>query len=148
MTGSIVTNARGSRHIRSVDVVHWDGNPDVPLSKTQSIDCDLVAVSGGFSPAVHLHSQSGGRNTWDEEHHCFVPGASVQESVSVGSCNGTWPFDACLAEGAEAGRLAASQCGFEELRLVISTNEFRKPAGTRTIQARPHLPDAFELRDA
>ena len=110
MTGSIITNARGSRRVRSVDVVQWDGNADSRVAQPRSMECDLLAASGGWSPAVHLHSQSGGRNTWDDEHHCFVPGESVQESVSAGSCNGTWSFDECFAEGAEAGRLAASQC--------------------------------------
>ena len=113
MTGSVVANARGSRRVRSVEVVHWDGRLEPLTAKPQSMECDLVAVSGGFSPAVHLHSQSGGRNTWNDEHHCFVPGDNVQESTSAGSCNGTWSLDECLAEGAEAGRLAASQCGFD-----------------------------------
>jgi sarcosine oxidase subunit alpha len=113
MTGSIITNARRSRRVRSVDYVHWDGNANSPIAKPLSMECDLVAVSGGWSPAIHLHSQSGGSNTWDAEHHCFIPGESVQESVSAGSCNGVWSLDECLAEGAEAGRLAASQCGFD-----------------------------------
>jgi sarcosine oxidase subunit alpha len=123
MTGSIVTNARGGRRVRGVDVVHWDGDANTPLAKPQPMECDLVAVSGGFSPAVHLHSQSGGRNTWDNEHHCFVPGESVQESVSAGSCNGTWSLDECLAEGAEAGRLAASQCGFDIVPVSLPSTE-------------------------
>lgn len=113
MTGSIITNARGSRRVRSVDFTHWDGDANSPIAKPQSMECDLVAVSGGWSPAVHLHSQSGGRNTWDARRQCFVPGESVQESVSAGSCNGVWTLDECLADGAEAGRLAASQCGFD-----------------------------------
>lgn len=113
MTGSIVTNARGSRRVHSVDYIHWNGDPNAVVAKPISTECDLVAVSGGWSPAVHLHSQSGGRNTWDDKHHCFVPGDSVQESVSAGSCKGTWSLDKCLAEGAEAGRVAASKCGFD-----------------------------------
>jgi len=113
MTGSIIANARGSRRVRSVDYIHWNGDPNAPVAKPISTECDLVAVSGGWSPAVHLHSQSGGRNTWNDKHHCFVPGDNVQECVSAGSCKGTWSLDKCLAEGAEAGRIAASKCGFD-----------------------------------
>lgn len=113
MTGSIITNARGGRRVRSVEYVHWDGDANSPIAKPQSMECDLVAMSNGWSPAVHLHSQSGGRNAWDAEQHCFVPGESVQDSVSAGSGNGAWSLDECLAEGAEAGRLVASQCGFD-----------------------------------
>ena len=140
MTGSIITNARGSRRVAAVDVVQWDGNVDSRIAKPQLMECDLVAVSGGWSPAVHLHSQSGGRNIWDDEHQCFVPGEGAQEAVSAGSCNGTWPLDECLAEGAEAGRLAASQCGFDIATVALPATEpvkhnsiealWRVPAGT------------------
>jgi len=123
MTGSIVTNARGGRRVRSVEIAHWTGGASAPVDKVQSMECDLVAMSGGFSPAVHLHSQSGGRNTWDEERHCFVPGESVQKSVSIGSCNGAWSLDECLAESAEAGRLAASQCGFDIAPVSLPSTE-------------------------
>ncbi len=123
MTGSFITNVRGGRRVHAVDVVHRDGNAASRIAKPQLMECDLVAVSGGWSPAVHLHSQSGGRNTWDDERLCFVPGKSVQEAVSAGSCNGTWPLDECLAEGAEAGRVAASQCGFDIASVTLPATE-------------------------
>ena len=40
----------------------------------QRIECDLLCVSGGFNPAVHLFSQVGGRLRYDERLACFVPG--------------------------------------------------------------------------
>jgi glycine cleavage system aminomethyltransferase T/NADPH-dependent 2,4-dienoyl-CoA reductase/sulfur reductase-like enzyme len=51
-------------------------------------DADLLAVSGGFVPAVHLHSQAGGALAWREDIQAFVPGASRQAVVSVGSAAG------------------------------------------------------------
>ena len=44
----------------------------------ETIDCDLLAMSGGWSPAVHLHSHSGGKNRWDHELSGFVPDVSPQ----------------------------------------------------------------------
>ena len=74
--------------------------------------CDLVAVSGGWSPVVHLHSQAGGRPVWDGVKACFVPGKSLLAECSVGAANGTFPLGAALDEGARAGAAAANACGF------------------------------------
>jgi len=123
MTGCIVTNANGGRRVQSVDVVHWDGTAASGIAHSQSLTCDLVAVSGGWSPAVHLHSQSGGSNSWDDEYYCFVPGTAVQEAVSAGSCNGGWSLGACFAEGAESGSAAASKCGFDVATPALPATE-------------------------
>jgi methylglutamate dehydrogenase subunit C len=51
----------------------------------------LLAVSGGFTPVVHLHSQAGGALDWHEEIQAFVPGASRQAVSSVGAAAGDLP---------------------------------------------------------
>ena len=75
--------------------------------KIESVDCDLVAMSGGWNPAVHLFSQSRGKVRFEEGLGTFVPGASRQAERSAGACNGTLGLGACLAEGSAAGELAA-----------------------------------------
>ena len=37
------------------------------------VDCDLLAVSGGFSPVIHLQCQAGGKAVWDDSWVAFVP---------------------------------------------------------------------------
>jgi len=49
---------------------------------------DLLAMSGGFTPAVHLHSQAGGQLEWRPDLQAFVPGASPQSVSSVGAASG------------------------------------------------------------
>jgi sarcosine oxidase subunit alpha len=108
--GHVVTGVRGRSEVAGVRVARWNGKADA-VASTMSIRCDLLAMSGGWSPAVHLHSQSGGRITWDHRAACFVPGEPVQACVSAGSGNGAWPLQACLEQGAQAGRDAAERCG-------------------------------------
>jgi sarcosine oxidase subunit alpha len=113
LAGYVVTDVVGAGRVRGVRIAGWSGNPSYLVESTIRIDCDLVAMSGGWSPAVHLHSQAGGVNVWDKECHCFVPGEAMQANLSAGACNGRWSLRDCLREGLEAGRLAASHCGFE-----------------------------------
>ena len=108
--GCVVAGVSGGNGVRSVQVV--------PVSAavnggSKIVYCDLLAMSGGWNPAVHLHSQAGGRIDWDDARGCFVPGAARQDHVSVGACNGSFSLDACLEEGKQAGLDAARACGFE-----------------------------------
>ncbi len=39
----------------------------------EEIACEAVAMSGGWSPVVHLWSHCGGKLIWDAAHVCFRP---------------------------------------------------------------------------
>lgn len=111
LSGHVVVDTGGRKRVTGVRIGKWSGESDTTVEGTISIRCDLVAMSGGWNPAVHLHSQSGGRNVWSEESYCFVPGETVQSNRSAGSCNGVWSLSACLSDGLAAGNEAASLCG-------------------------------------
>ncbi len=78
----------------------------------REIACDALLMSGGWTPSVHLFSQSRGRLEFDEGAQVFRPGASVQRERSAGACNATFDLAGALAEGDAAGREAASAAGF------------------------------------
>ena len=69
-------------------------------------------MSGGWTPSVHLFSQSRGKLVFDEALQLFKPGASAQRERSAGACNATFDLAAALAEGDAAGRAAATAAGF------------------------------------
>lgn len=119
LDGHVVVNVDGGRRIRRARIGRWDGDADSTVDATMSIDCDLLAVSGGWSPAVHLHSQAGGRNSWDDARACFVPGESQQPNRSAGSGNGQWSRQHCIEEGVAAGTAAAERCGFDVPRIDV-----------------------------
>ena len=77
------------------------------------LSCDLVCVSGGWNPTIHLQSQSRARPRYDPERGIFLPGEPIQAERSAGACNGAFALAACLAEGARAGVAAAEAAGFE-----------------------------------
>ena len=76
------------------------------------VPCDALLMSGGWTPSVHLFSQSRGKLAFDEAIEVFRPGASVQRERSAGACNATFGLAEALAEGDAAGRAAAKAAGF------------------------------------
>ncbi|WP_063731610.1 sarcosine oxidase subunit alpha family protein [Streptomyces sp. RTd22] len=111
LTGSAVAATAGESRITGVTVQALDAEGQL-TGAPESFDCDLLAVSGGWSPVVHLHSQRQGRLRWDEDLAAFVPDGAVRDQQVVGAARGTYGLDGCLAEGARAGARAATDAGF------------------------------------
>jgi sarcosine oxidase, subunit alpha len=109
---AVVVNGRGTKRVSAVDVMALDSGGERVTGSVRMLDCDIVAVSGGWSPVVHLHAQSGGRPRFDETRACFVPGDAVQAERSVGACKGSFQLYACVDEGLAAGAEAAHLTGF------------------------------------
>lgn len=65
-------------------------------------DCDLVLVSGGWMPAVHLYAQAGGALNYDDEHGVRLPDGALSAIQCAGACNGAATTAAALAEGRSA----------------------------------------------
>jgi sarcosine oxidase subunit alpha len=53
-------------------------------SETMAWEADLLAVSGGFTPVVHLHMQAGGTLDWNEDAQAFIPASSRQNVTTIG----------------------------------------------------------------
>lgn len=112
--GSAVVGTRGRQHVRAVELVSVDAAGATQSGPTRVIECDTIAVSGGWNPTVHLFSQSGGRLRFDDAKACFVPGAAAQALLCTGAANGDFASDACLEGGFAAGRAAAAGAGFTD----------------------------------
>ncbi|MGW7493650.1 sarcosine oxidase subunit alpha family protein [Streptomyces luteogriseus] len=111
LTGSTVVDTEGGHRLTGVTVRALDADGRL-TGAPERFDCDLLAVSGGWSPVVHLHSQRQGRLRWDEELVAFVPDGAVRGQQVVGAARGTYDLDGCHAEGARAGAVAATEAGF------------------------------------
>jgi sarcosine oxidase subunit alpha len=90
---SHISNVAGQRRVRGVRIGprgHW-------------LDCDTLLMSGGWTPTVHLFSQSGGKVRWNEDVAAFAPYESAQPEQSVGAAAGRFTLAECLADGHAAG---------------------------------------------
>jgi sarcosine oxidase subunit alpha len=113
--GRGVAAVRGGKRVEAVQVCAQAGEGAV----LEELPCDAVAMSGGWSPVVHLWSHSGGKLAWDEAQAHFAPeparpprGADGAGFViAAGAAAGALDPAACLASAAAAGRQAAEEVG-------------------------------------
>nr|WP_277602105.1 sarcosine oxidase subunit alpha family protein [Nocardioides sp. KC13] len=109
--GSAVLDTAGDPRVTAATVSAIDAD-GAAVGERREIACDLVAVAGGWSPVVHLHSQRQGKVRWDEDLAGFVPDGQVADQQIVGSARGSYTLDACLAEGRYAAATALRATGF------------------------------------
>ncbi|MDR5857063.1 sarcosine oxidase subunit alpha family protein [Caballeronia sp. LZ062] len=110
MNNAVVTAAHGKLRVSSVEVASY-ANGKVG-AKQADVPCDLVAMSGGWSPVLHLFAQSGGKAHWHDEKACFVPGKAMQAETSVGACAGDFTLAGGIRFGLDAGAEAARAAGY------------------------------------
>ncbi|WP_211370456.1 2Fe-2S iron-sulfur cluster-binding protein [Nonomuraea turkmeniaca] len=120
LAGHVVTAAAGDGQVSSV-LAGPHPETGAPAVGERSFDADLLLVSGGWNPVVHLFSQSGGTLRYDEALSTLVPGASRQAVEVVGAARGVFTLAGCLEDGATGGGApAAAQAAGEPYWLVPS----------------------------
>ena len=92
------------------------------LSTGETVTCDALLMCGGWTPSVHLFSQSRSRLRFDERLCGFLPIESEARVRCAGACNGSFALASCLDEGYAAGKNAVvrshvlSMMGAQEAR--------------------------------
>ncbi|KRW58911.1 sarcosine oxidase subunit alpha [Pseudomonas sp. TTU2014-080ASC] len=113
ITGSAVVEAIGSKRVSAARICPIDITGHKVKSAGETINCDLIASSGGYSPVVHLASHLGGKPVWREDILAFVPAeGGFQQRVCAGAVNGVFNLGDALNDGFEAGVRAATEAGF------------------------------------
>jgi sarcosine oxidase subunit alpha len=95
LTGRAIASVKGGKRVTGVAICAQAGEGAV----LETIPCEAVAMSGGWSPVVHLWSHCGGKLTWDDAISAFVPDPARPPVNHDGSA-----MVSCV--GAAAGRLA------------------------------------------
>jgi sarcosine oxidase subunit alpha len=106
-TQCTLLGTHGRLRVSSVRLARLDAQRR-PIGASQRFDCDLLLMSGGFTPSVHLHSQSRGKLAWDEHVQGYVPAQAAERTRSAGACRGVFSLAGAAADGAAAGAAAAT----------------------------------------
>ena len=99
-----IAKVGGSRSVRHCTVIATESEGARP----QRLECDLILSAGGHAPAVHLHSQAGGKLRWVEESAMFVPDGAAPGLWSVGACAGIFARDALVEHAMQLGTALAT----------------------------------------
>ncbi len=90
--------------------------------QTATFKIDALITSAGWTPSVHMFSQSRGKLKWDAEREIFLPDLHVQESVCIGACNGTEDDNDLVLEAYNAGRIAGGRSAVKKAKVSIKNS--------------------------
>jgi sarcosine oxidase subunit alpha len=123
LSGHAVIEARGGRRVRAAVVAPINDEGTALVGPGRLLECDLIASSGGWSPVVHLSSQTGAKPYWDDAVIGFLPGDSGQATRSVGAAAGAYSLGACLETGTVGGAAAAADAGYGDGKPLVAVPE-------------------------
>ncbi|UWP90018.1 sarcosine oxidase subunit alpha family protein [Aliiroseovarius crassostreae] len=111
--GKAIGMVKGGKSVTGVTLCAQQGEG----ATLEEIACDAVAMSGGWSPVVHLWSHCGGKLNWDEANAMFRPDASRPPLgangegfvIPAGSADGEFALGSVLDNAVQAGLAAAGE---------------------------------------
>ncbi|MEO1140387.1 MAG: sarcosine oxidase subunit alpha family protein [Pseudomonadota bacterium] len=104
--GAQVGNTEGRKGLEAISVMRASG--------VEKIQADVLAMSGGWNPSVHLSCHMGGQPVWNPELAAFLPAeGAIPGMVYAGAVNGAFSTRACLESGVTAGWKALVELGIE-----------------------------------
>ena len=114
--GKGIATVVGSKRVTAVAICNQEGEGGA----REEIPCDCVAMSGGWSPVVHLWSHCGGKLMWDVDQVMFRPDPDCPPTnqngdgfvATAGIANGNLFAAEVVGDGWAAGRMAAKVCGY------------------------------------
>jgi sarcosine oxidase subunit alpha len=123
LNGWTVVAARGRREVRAAVLAPVAAGES--HGQDREVECDLVLVSGGDSPASALITQAGGRTEYDSARGYFRI-AEVPPNVTVtGQVAGEGSFQTAQISGEHAGLQAAHALGLGDNRSRGRAQELR-----------------------
>ncbi|WP_283398108.1 2Fe-2S iron-sulfur cluster-binding protein [Modestobacter marinus] len=124
LAGAVVTGTQGVERVTHALVAPF---ADGEVGAAGAIACDLLLVSGGWNPAVHLFSQARGRLRYDEALGAFLPAEQLDRLSVTGAAAGVFDLAGCLADGQRVARAALSALA------VAPPGEDRLPAAPEPV---------------
>ncbi|MGR3713932.1 MAG: sarcosine oxidase subunit alpha family protein [Shimia sp.] len=125
--GKAIAKVKGGKRVSGVVICAQAGEGGA----LEEIACDAVAMSGGWSPVVHLWSHCGGKLIWDDAQAHFRPDPSRAPTshdgagfvVTAGSASGPLTLDGVLSDAHLAGQTAATAAGFAAAKIAAPRAE-------------------------
>ncbi|MDI5892744.1 sarcosine oxidase subunit alpha [Halomonas rhizosphaerae] len=135
--GAAVIEAKGDSRVSGARVAKVDLDGFRVAGAVETLDCDTIASSGGYSPVIHLASHTGARPTWRDDILGFVP-TLVKGVSAAGGAQGVYATAEVLADGVEAGRQAATEAGLPAASVSLPRVAARRDGTACALYQVPH----------
>ena len=126
--GYTVVNTSGYKRINNISIMQLSKDGQKVVGSKKTIKCDCLGISGGWTPAVHLFTQSGGKLKFRDEDQVFVPDVYPSDQISIGSCNGDFTLDEILLSIPKILKnfLNIKKTDYEDLEVQSSYNRSKR----------------------
>ena len=105
---TVPMRAMGGRRIKKLDTAKVSGSE---FKAADTITCDCLLVSTGWSPVVNLISHRSVRPFWDAEQACFLAPDISEPVYMAGAAAGVWNTEECENSGRFAAGKAIDSLG-------------------------------------
>ncbi len=103
---SVISAVEGTQAVKAVKIAAYRKGQGRVITE-RKVDCDFIAMSGGWNPALHLWAHNGGKIKFDDALQSFRPDTYTGAITAVGGANGTMSVADTIAEAQAAGEAAA-----------------------------------------
>ena len=130
LKGYTVTNTDGYKRIKSFDIKKLSKDGGSVVGDKVTYKCDCLGVSGGWTPMVHLFTQSGGKLKFRNSDNVFIPDENKipSEQISVGSSNGDFELDDVVNNTVKTIKvfLGLDKSNYEQLNIKCSKEKQKR----------------------
>ncbi len=125
-----VVDTQGYKRIKSFEVMKLSDDGNSIVGDRFKYNCDCLGISGGWTPMVHLFTQSGGKLKFRNEDNVFIPDENKTPSnqISVGSCNGEFKLNEILINTIKNLKsfLSLSNTCYDEIKTICPDEKSKR----------------------
>ena len=123
-----VVNTHGYKKINSIELMKISDDGSGVAGNKINFECDCLGISGGWTPMVHLFTQSGGKLKFRDSDNVFLPDKAPSDQISVGSCNGDFELDNILKNSNQSVKefLNIDNSDYDNLDIICSKEVDKK----------------------
>ncbi len=126
--GYTIVDTYGYKRINKISIMQLSKDGQKVVGSKILIPCDCLGISGGWTPSVHLFTQSGGKLKFRDNDQVFIPNTYPSNQISIGSCNGDFTLDEILSNISKTLKefLGINKTGYENLEVQTSFNKSKR----------------------
>jgi sarcosine oxidase, subunit alpha len=125
-TGSVISAVEGTLGVTAVKIAAYRKGQGRVITE-HKLDCDFIAMSGGWNPVLHLWCHNGGKIKFDDGLASYRPGTHTDPITAIGAANGTMSVADTLSEAYAAGEAAAKAANAKSKAQKIKPPKTEEP---------------------